>query len=120
MPKLCDIVKPGVPCKVKHEYYDGSMKWTGEILVTGRETQCVANRILLFSDGWQLDEPTVESVMREREIEMASCHSSSGGCYAYKLWKKSRLSYFQVTKSDFDALTVAAIIEISNLLDKYK
>lgn len=64
MPKLCDIVKPGVPAKVVNPELLVFAEWTGYALRSGQGWTTVTESIL-FSDKWQLDEPTVESVLRE-------------------------------------------------------
>lgn len=66
MPKLCDIVKPGVPCLLKR--CGTNFQWDGQILRRGNELLRTTASIL-FADDWQLDEPTVESVLRDRGYE---------------------------------------------------
>lgn len=56
MPKLCDIVKPGVPCKVRREARAAKgYEWDGTNLLFGEERMLLG--AVLFNDDWHLDEP---------------------------------------------------------------
>jgi len=63
--RLHELIKPDVPAKLKRSNGKHS-RWDGSILFTSDGHVCSACVITLFDDDWQLDEPTVEDVLKER------------------------------------------------------
>lgn len=64
MAKLCDIVKPGVPCMVRNARGECFI-WDGNDITHDSKVN-LSHAVCIFANDWQLDEPTVESVLRER------------------------------------------------------
>ena len=111
MPKLCDIVKPGVPCKVR--FGIRPFQWTG------RDVHCNEKIILnaydyLFDDDWQLDEPTVESVLRERGYSLVEYQIRLKVCCV------SSARVFLELPLEKRPTTVAQVTAICDLLDSYR
>ena len=63
MAMLHELIKPGVPEKLKRK--NVQFIWDGQVLRRGG-CICTASEIILFDNDWQLDEPTVDGVLKER------------------------------------------------------
>lgn len=63
MAMLHELIKPGVTTKLKRK--NAEYCWDGQVLLRGGCT-CTASEITLLDSDWQLDEPTVEDVLKER------------------------------------------------------
>lgn len=86
MAYLKDLVKPGVKAKVKRNNittctWDGAHLWEGFY-------QCVTSKCVLFNDDWELDEPTVDDVLKERGYVIEKTTDCSTQC-GFTLIKKS-------------------------------
>lgn len=113
MPKLCDIVKPGVSCRVRSE--GATFVWNGARLVPDIDEHVrVSDKHLLFSHDWHLDEPTFEGVLRDRGREA----NLRDGLFVIEPIVQS-LPKFTVSEKKRPT-TVAQIIAICDLLDQYK
>lgn len=79
MPKLCEIVKPGVACRVISP--GGTLlDWEGHLLSSPetREGWRVGINVL-FSNDWKSAEPTVESILKERGYVYQPLGDRNGG-----------------------------------------
>lgn len=115
MPKLCDIVKPGVPCKVKRP--SGSeWHWNGyTIALSVGSPYYPYHSEIIFGDDWQLDEPTVESVLRERGYEVRD-----GSRTDYKIESLTNQRHCFMCRYENRPTTAAQITAICDLLDQYR
>jgi len=114
MPKLADIVNPDVPCKVRHKEYHGTFDWNGAILRDSHGTAFLAGTVAMFSGDWQLAEPTVESVLRERGYGLFPLMAG------FQIVGSSGNNIFHVMKSSKRPETVEQIAAILDLFDQYK
>lgn len=92
--------------------------WTGTELLTGDQGNVRATELVLLGDDWRLDEPTVESALRERGYSKKDTFATDE---YLMISSKSKLGYPQLMflKEQFPT-TVAQVNAICDLLDQYK
>jgi len=102
MPRLCDITKPFVPCKLKYTYPSGVTSlydWDGEYLFWQGVKQ-VLSHIGLHGQGWSLvPEETIESLCKDAGFS----HFLSSSTWGYhrignQIWYTEETTIPQVKK----------------------
>lgn len=74
MAMLHELVKPGIRSNIKR--LNQRYLWDGNDLSFHESVICAHHVDVLFQSDWQLDEPTVEDVLRERGFEI--CDATDG------------------------------------------